>query len=90
MPIILIDWNDAGFNDTHVPNCRNGLAGQTQAAIIQNLLANRAVNFRNMNRLFVFPDGEAIGDWGVNITTNLSWYEIIVFNIFYFGSFASA
>ncbi|CAJ0636713.1 10322_t:CDS:2, partial [Entrophospora sp. SA101] len=63
MPALLFIWNNAGFNDTTVPNCRNGAMGQTQATIIANLVTNGAINYRNMNTLFIFQNGEAIGDW---------------------------
>ncbi|CAG8825458.1 7951_t:CDS:2, partial [Racocetra persica] len=71
MPALLFDWNNAGFNDTAVLNCRNGIATQTQASIIANLLANGATNYGNLNILFVFRDGHAIGDWAENVETNL-------------------
>ncbi|CAG8605181.1 13170_t:CDS:2, partial [Ambispora gerdemannii] len=73
MPALLFDWNQAGFNDTKVPNCRNGVAGQTQGAIITNILANGATDFRNLNLLFIFRDGQAIGDWHSNVAVNLPW-----------------
>ena len=28
MCALMFDWNLTGFNDTDVPNCRNGVAGQ--------------------------------------------------------------
>ncbi|CAG8761498.1 15167_t:CDS:2, partial [Dentiscutata heterogama] len=71
MPALLFDWNNAGFNDTAVLNCRNGIATQTQASIIANLLANGATNYGNLNILFIFRDGYAIGDWAENVETNL-------------------
>ena len=83
MPALLFDWNQAGFNDTNVPNCRNGIAGQTQGAIIANILANGATDFMNLNILFIFPDGQAIGTWHSNIAVNLRWYEIILYFIFF-------
>ncbi|CAG8518167.1 14455_t:CDS:2 [Cetraspora pellucida] len=73
MPALLFDWNDAGFNDTAVPNCRNGIEGQTKASIIANLLANGATNYRNQDILFIFPNGLTIGDWYWNLVTNLPW-----------------
>src|SRR5438094_4680181 len=78
MPALIFIWNDAGFNDTTVPNCRNGVAGQTKTAIIANLITYGATNFKNMNTLFIFPKCEAIGDWAKNVETNLPWYEIII------------
>ncbi|RIB07488.1 hypothetical protein C2G38_2045962 [Gigaspora rosea] len=74
MPALLFDWNQAGFNDNpNVPNCRNGVAGQTQGAIIANLIANGAIDFMNLNILFIFQDGHAIGTWGRNVAVNLPW-----------------
>ncbi|KAF0517381.1 hypothetical protein F8M41_016918 [Gigaspora margarita] len=74
MPALLFDWNQAGFNDNpNVPNCRNGVAGQTQAAIITNLTAYRANDFMNLNILFIFRDGHAIGTWSRNVAVNLPW-----------------
>ncbi|CAH1766488.1 8785_t:CDS:2, partial [Entrophospora sp. SA101] len=73
MPALIFIWNNAGFNDTMVPNCRNGVMGQTQATIIANLVTNGAINYRNMNTLFIFQNGEAIGDWAKNVKTNLPW-----------------
>ncbi|CAG8572125.1 1252_t:CDS:2, partial [Acaulospora morrowiae] len=75
MPALLFDWNQAGFNDTNVPNCRNGVAGQTQGAIIANLLANGAIDFMNLNILFVFQNGQAIGTWHKNVAVNLPWVK---------------
>ncbi|CAG8557649.1 6974_t:CDS:2 [Ambispora leptoticha] len=73
MLALLFDWNQAGFNDTNVPNCHNGVAGQTQEAIIANLLANGATDFMNLNILFIFPNGQAIGTWCRNFAANLPW-----------------
>ncbi|CAJ0834170.1 22_t:CDS:2 [Entrophospora sp. SA101] len=66
MPALIFIWNNAGFNDTMVPNCRNGVTGQTQATIIANLVTNGAINYMNMNTLFIFQKGEAIGNWAKN------------------------
>ncbi|CAG8674072.1 4746_t:CDS:2, partial [Acaulospora colombiana] len=82
MPALLFDWNQAGFNDTNVPNCRNGVAGQTQGAIVANLLANGATDFMNLNILFVFQNGQAIGTWHKNVAVNLPWYEVILYLIY--------
>ncbi|CAG8729490.1 5238_t:CDS:2, partial [Gigaspora rosea] len=74
MPALLFDWNQASFNDNpNVPNCRNGVAGQTQGAIIANLIANGAIDFMNLNILFIFRDGHAIGNWHSNVAVNLPW-----------------
>ncbi|KAF0445456.1 hypothetical protein F8M41_003169 [Gigaspora margarita] len=62
MPALVFQWNDAGFNDVpNMPNCRNGIPGQTKAALIANLVANRAVNWDDT--IFTFPNGTAIGIW---------------------------
>ncbi|CAG8528601.1 6309_t:CDS:2, partial [Dentiscutata erythropus] len=45
MPALLIDWNDSGFNDTATPNLRNGVAGQTKAAIVADLVAGDSLAF---------------------------------------------
>ena len=74
----LFDWNMLGFNDTAVANCRNGVVGQNQAAIIANLIANGATNYRNENILFTFRNVNAIGNWSENVGVNLRWYEIII------------
>ncbi|CAG8598834.1 22921_t:CDS:2 [Dentiscutata erythropus] len=59
IPALVFQWNDAGFNDVpNMPNCRNGILGQTKAA---NLVANRAVNWDDT--VFTFPNGTAIGRW---------------------------
>ncbi|CAG8636843.1 6881_t:CDS:2, partial [Paraglomus occultum] len=58
MPALLFDWNQAGFNDTNVPNCRNGVAGQTQGAIIAHILANGTTDVMNLNTLFIFRNEE--------------------------------
>ncbi|CAG8574147.1 2875_t:CDS:2 [Paraglomus occultum] len=73
MPALLFDWNQAGFNDTNVPNCRNGVAGQTQEAIIAHILANGATDFMNLNILFIFRNGQAIGAWHRNFCVALPW-----------------
>ena len=78
MPALIFIWNNTGFNDTMVPNCRNGVTGQTQGTIIANLVTNGAINYMNMNTLFIFQKGEAIGNWAKNVKTNLPWYEIII------------
>ena len=74
MPALLFDWNMQGFNDTAVANCRNGVPNQDRAAIISNLIEHGATNYENMNVLFIFRDGHAIGGWGANIEVNLPWY----------------
>ena len=38
MPVLFFHWNNLGFNDVPAnPNLRNGVVGQTQAAIVANL-----------------------------------------------------
>lgn len=60
MSALLFDWNDLGFNDTAVAGCRNGVAVQTKAAVVANLVANGATNYKNKDILFTFRDGGAI------------------------------
>jgi hypothetical protein len=80
MPSLIFDWNDAGFNDNaNLPNCRNGVVGQTKAAFIASLTGGGAVNHNNI--LFTFPNGTAIGNWARNLRGNLAWYEIQPFYI---------
>ena len=65
---LLFDWNMAGFNDTAIADCRNGVAGQNRAAIVANLVAaNEATNYGNMNVFFTFRDGAAIGTCAENV-----------------------
>ncbi|CAB4406337.1 unnamed protein product [Rhizophagus irregularis] len=59
-PAILIQWNANGFNDTAVTNCRNGVPGQTQAAIVNYIVGNGSVNFNGLNTLFLFKNNLAI------------------------------
>ncbi|CAG8551134.1 8514_t:CDS:2, partial [Acaulospora morrowiae] len=73
MPALLFDWNQAGFNDTKVTHHRNGIMGQTQRAIIANILAYGATNFMNLNILFIFRNGQAIEAWYRNIDVDLFW-----------------
>jgi len=87
MPALMFDWNQDGFNDTPVTNCRNGVVGQTKVTLINNILTYGATDFRNMNIFFIFPKGEAIGDWANNVVANFHWYEII---IYFLDSLASA
>ncbi|CAG8530313.1 11002_t:CDS:2 [Acaulospora morrowiae] len=50
------------FNDVPtMPNCRNGIPGQTKVAFITNLVENGAVNGNSI--VFSFPNGTAIGIW---------------------------
>ncbi|CAB4394000.1 unnamed protein product [Rhizophagus irregularis] len=60
MSALLFDWNDLGFNDTAIAGCRNGVAVQTKAAVVANLVANGATNYKNKDILFTFRDGDAI------------------------------
>ncbi|CAG8460851.1 10021_t:CDS:2 [Ambispora gerdemannii] len=60
MPVLIIQWNDQGFNDVlTVPNCRNGIPGQTKLVLIALFVANGGVNKYNANTVFTFRDGEA-------------------------------
>ncbi|CAI2186479.1 9390_t:CDS:2 [Funneliformis geosporum] len=74
MPALLFDWNNLGFNGNLAnPNCRNGVAGQTQAAIAANLVANGALDYENHGILFVFRSDAAIGVWTRNVKANIPW-----------------
>ncbi|CAG8639099.1 26816_t:CDS:2, partial [Dentiscutata erythropus] len=79
MPALVIGWNDAGFNDTATPNLHNGVAGQTKAAIIADLIAGGAIDFQNHNILFIFRSDIAFGSWAENVETNLRWYGTITY-----------
>jgi hypothetical protein len=71
MSALLFDWNMLGFNDTSVANCRNGILNQDRDAIIANLVAHGAINYRNKNILFTFQDDSAIGTWSQDVNTSL-------------------
>lgn len=71
-PAILIQWNANGFNDTAVKNCRNGVPGQTQAAIVNYIVGNGGVNFNGLNTLFLFRNNLAITNCQYQFP---SWYE---------------
>ncbi|CAB4402604.1 unnamed protein product [Rhizophagus irregularis] len=43
-----------------VAGCRNGVAVQTKAAVVANLVTNGATNYKNKDILFTFRDGGAI------------------------------
>ncbi|KAF0445458.1 hypothetical protein F8M41_003169 [Gigaspora margarita] len=83
MPALVFQWNDAGFNDVpNMPNCRNGIPGQTKAALIANLVANRAVNWDDT--IFTFPNGTAIGIW---VNQMPAWYfRFYLFRVLIFYS----
>ncbi|CAG8465523.1 590_t:CDS:2 [Funneliformis mosseae] len=57
---IFIQWNHQGFNDTTMPNCRNGVYGQTLDAIVAYIVGSGGVNFYDMNTLFLFKGNFAI------------------------------
>jgi uncharacterized protein YigE (DUF2233 family) len=59
MVALIIQWNNAGFNDVPAsPNNRNGVVGQNRNAIINFLTANGAVNHHDT--VFLFRDGPAL------------------------------
>ncbi|CAB4444234.1 unnamed protein product [Rhizophagus irregularis] len=73
MPMLLFHWNDLGFNDVPTsPNLRNEVIGQLQQAIVANLIANRAIDYRNHGLLFIFPNDTTIGTWARNVSANIS------------------
>ncbi|CAI2187649.1 6445_t:CDS:2 [Funneliformis geosporum] len=57
---IFIQWSNAGFNDTAVANCRNGVAGQNQTAIINYIVGSGGSNFNDLNTMFLFRNNFAI------------------------------
>ncbi|CAG8455852.1 9309_t:CDS:2 [Scutellospora calospora] len=67
-PVLIIKWDDRGFNDVPtVPGCRNGVPGQTKAAIITHLVTNGAVDVYGLNLIFMFRNSDALGQWpGIN------------------------
>ncbi|RUS12484.1 hypothetical protein BC938DRAFT_478885 [Jimgerdemannia flammicorona] len=58
-PAIVTAWNSAGFNDVPAtPGCRNGVPGQTLAALVAYIVASGGVDAYNLHLLFMFrtPD----------------------------------
>lgn len=76
MPAILFDWNNLDFNHDPANPGHNGIAAQTQVAIVANLTANGAVDYVNHGFLFIFQSDDAIRVWSRNVKTNISWYDI--------------
>jgi hypothetical protein len=69
MPALLFHWNNLGFNNVPAnPNPRNGVAGQSQLAIVANLIAYGARDYGNHGILFIFPNDTSIGVWARNVT----------------------
>ncbi|RUS29923.1 hypothetical protein BC938DRAFT_480066 [Jimgerdemannia flammicorona] len=67
-PAIAIAWNPAGFNDVPVtPGCRNGVPGQTLAALVTYFVASGDVDVHNLHILFMFrmPDILSICERGI-------------------------
>ncbi|CAG8494688.1 4088_t:CDS:2, partial [Racocetra fulgida] len=59
-PALVIRWDDRGFNDVPtVPGCRNGIAGQTKAALITHLVTNGAVDVSGLNLVYMFRSQNA-------------------------------
>ncbi|CAG8668158.1 43557_t:CDS:2, partial [Gigaspora margarita] len=72
MPAIVFEWNEAGFNDVlTAPGFRNGISGQSKAAIITNLTTNKATSYNDV--VFTFPNGNAIGALIGQIRVNIPW-----------------
>ncbi|CAG8537678.1 14839_t:CDS:2, partial [Cetraspora pellucida] len=60
-PALIIQWDDRGFNDVPtVPGCRNGVPGQTKAAIITHLVTNGTVDIYGLNLVFMFRNPDAL------------------------------
>ena len=75
--MLLFHWNNPGFNNVPAsPNLRGGNPGQSQQAVVANLIANGATDYKNYGILFIFPNDMAIGVWSRNVSANLAWYEI--------------
>ncbi len=75
-PAIVLEWNDAGFNDVPItPDCRNGIPSQTKMALIVNLMINNAINYNDI--VFVFSKGAAIGAWASQILLSSSSFSFI-------------
>jgi hypothetical protein len=53
-PAIFIQWDSNGFNDTPMANCRNGVPGQTQGAIVNYIVGSGGVDFNGLGVLFLF------------------------------------
>ncbi|CAG8490116.1 10689_t:CDS:1 [Diversispora eburnea] len=72
-PAIFILWNATGFNDTPLANCRNGVPGQTQGAVVNYILGSGGRDFNGLNTLFLFRNNLAITrcQYGFPL-----WYEI--------------
>ena len=89
MPALVISWNDAGFNDTPTQDCRNGIAGQTKAAIIASLIAHGAGDFLGLNLIFVFQNCFELSTLGQLFDKKLSMVRdnVIHINMYfrYFG-----
>lgn len=82
MPALIIQWNDAGFNDVATsPGNRNGVVGQDKNAIINHLVTGGATNHRDT--IFVFRDGQSVGDCEHTLP---NWYEKFLFLISYLAN----
>ena len=75
-PAIFIQWNNDGFNNTPVANCRNGVPGQTLTELIRYIVASGGVNFRGLNTLFLFREGLVLSQCQSGIPL---WYKIFYF-----------
>jgi hypothetical protein len=67
-PAIVVQWNNPGFNDVPaVPGCRNGVAGQTQDAIVTHFTTNRGTDVKGLNTVFVFRTNDDLGQCENNL-----------------------
>jgi len=56
-PVTFIQWNKTM---RPVANCRNGVPGQTQAALVDYIVNCDSVNFNRLNNLFLFRIGPQV------------------------------
>jgi len=71
MPAIIIQWNNAGFNNVPTsPNNRHGVVGQDQNAIVNFLVASGAMNYNNT--IFMFRDPQTLTACEIALP---QWYE---------------
>jgi len=71
-PAIFIQWNNDGFNDTAVADCRNGVPGQTLAELIRYIVGSGGVNFHGLNTLFLFREALVLSQCQSGLPL---WYE---------------
>lgn len=78
-PAIFIQWDNNGFNDTPMANCRNGVPGQTQGAVVNYIVGSGGVNFNGLNTMFLFRNCTGIANCQYGFPL---WYENFSFMFF--------